>query len=618
MAAPARPAAASVSGSFALPPDARCSFDQPRRREVGTGVMPGCLPGEQGLQDDRMVRTLVYGQPPESYSRDAVMAAVEECMRRQADALLHSLDGIGGRLSQLELYCYKLERSIGELRSDVMDYHSEATVNSRCVEKNLRQVQKAVQLLQDRQDLADAPKELAKLQIPHEISAQRSECTASSMHGARENDHGAQVARHEATLLPLHQVNGMQSPAVQVQSSNGYVLQHLVPISLSTQHDQQQVNQTPVYYMQSQDHAKSTESKRVESVVQVVQHDQQQLNQAPVYYMQSQDHAKSTESKRVESVVQVVQHDQQQLNQTPVYFVQSQDHAKCTESKPVESVVHVVQPLVHNPETRVAVELPLKSSQQTEVYPQSQNHRLQMPTQQVDPHTWHSQQSMVQQQQYIIQQVSRQMAQQQSSSPQSQSAPQGTPLYPAYSSQKPANPNTEPMSRNAALQPSYSSPQQKHHEVAHSFYGQANTVLLPVADHNIQQQQPQSLQPHSQGPYPPQQSKPNHCSVASYAVQGNGQAYSSTYKNTSNCPATVVAVVPQPPATPVAFHHLGPQVVHNHPFGNMVETASVVGYPRDRVETLPVVTAAQPTDSSVMVDKLNAGSNVTSPREWAG
>jgi hypothetical protein len=36
MASPARPAAASVSGAFGLPPDARCSYDQPlpRCREV--------------------------------------------------------------------------------------------------------------------------------------------------------------------------------------------------------------------------------------------------------------------------------------------------------------------------------------------------------------------------------------------------------------------------------------------------------------------------------------------------------------------------------------------------------------------------------------------------------
>jgi len=104
------------------------------------------------LQDERLVRTFVaaYGQPPQQqqdggfYPKDAVMAAVEECMRKQADALLHSLDGIGGRLSQLEVYCYKLERSIGELRSDVMDYHGESTANFRCIDKNLRQVSACV------------------------------------------------------------------------------------------------------------------------------------------------------------------------------------------------------------------------------------------------------------------------------------------------------------------------------------------------------------------------------------------------------------------------------------------------------------------------------------------
>ncbi|CAO2165889.1 unnamed protein product [Urochloa humidicola] len=531
MASPARPAAASVSGAFGLPPDARCSFDHhPRRREeeraafVGVYAQPLPLHHHHQQQQDGGL-----------YPRDAVMAAVEECMRKQADALLHALDGIGGRLSQLELYCYKLERSIGELRSDVMDYHGESTANFRCIDKNIRQVHKAVQILQDRQDLAETPNELSKLQIAHDVPSQKSEATGFSVLAPRENDHSPQVPKHEVALLPIHQVNGIQSPAVQVQSSNGFVLQHLVPVSLSTQHDQQQLNQAPVYYVQSQDHAKSSESKTLEPLVQVV------------------------------------------------------------------------QPLVQNSEARVAVELPQKSGHVTELYPQPQNHRPQMPAQQVDSHTWHSQQPMVQQQQYIIQQVSRQMAQQQSSSPQSQSAPQVTPLYPSYCSQKPANDNSEPISRSVPVQPPYSSPQQKHNEVAHSFYGQGNTFLLPVTDHNIQQQ------PHSQGPCP-QPSQPSHCSVTSYAVHGNGQAYNSTYKNPSNCPATVVAVLPQPPATAsMAFHHVGQQVVHNHPFGNMVETASVVGYPRDQVEILPVVTTAQPA----MVDKLNAGSNVTSPREWS-
>jgi hypothetical protein len=169
MESPARPAAASVSGAFALPPDARCSFDQTRRRpevrpllrldpptttrrlsSISTRPVGPDTEIAQDLQDKRLVRTFVnvYGQHPQQqpqqqepcFPKEAVMAAVEECMRKQAEGLLHSLEGIGGRLSQLELYCYKLERSIGELRSDVMDYHSEGTVNFRCLDKNIRQV----------------------------------------------------------------------------------------------------------------------------------------------------------------------------------------------------------------------------------------------------------------------------------------------------------------------------------------------------------------------------------------------------------------------------------------------------------------------------------------------
>ncbi|XP_047057030.1 bromodomain-containing protein DDB_G0280777-like [Lolium rigidum] len=568
MASPARPAAASVSGAFGLPPDARCAFDQTRRRA-------------EDLQDKRLVRTFVnvYGQPqPQEqepcYPREAVMAAVEECMRKQADGLLHSLEGIGGRLSQLELYCYKLERSIGELRSDVMDYHSDATVNFRCIDKNIRQVQKAVQVLQDRHEPAAADmaqQQLAKLQIAHEFPARANEAAPplSMLAAAREtasDHHSAQFANPEVSFLPMHQVNATQSPAMPMtQGGSGYILQQLVPVSL---------------------------------------HDQQHPGQAAVYYMQSQSHVKSAENKSSESFVQVM------------------------------------QPHLQNPEPRAAAELPQQSSQTTEMCPPlQQHHMLQMPAQHHESQAWRS--VSQQQQQYSVQQVPQQIVQQKASSPHAQSAPQVTLMYPPYCSQKLANATAEALPRSLVMQSPYSSPQQKHHEVVPSFYGQGNTILLPTAErsiqhqqaqqvqphrqaaeHNVQHQQPQQLQPHSQGSYPPQPSKPSHCSVASYAVQGGGRAYSAAYENPSECPATVVAVLPQHPATaPMAFHHLGSQVMHKNPYGSMFETATVVGYPQDAVGnlTLPAVTAAlQPVDSNAtMVNKLNAGSNVTSPRDWS-
>jgi hypothetical protein len=76
----------------------------------------------------------------EKVSKEIVTDAIESCMKKQADNLLNSLEVISGRLSQLELYCYKLERSIGELRSDVMDYHNEANLNFQCLDKQLKEV----------------------------------------------------------------------------------------------------------------------------------------------------------------------------------------------------------------------------------------------------------------------------------------------------------------------------------------------------------------------------------------------------------------------------------------------------------------------------------------------
>lgn len=371
------------------------------------------------------------------------------------------------------------------------------------------------------------------------------------MLAARENvnDHSTRFANPEVSFVPIHQVNAMQSPAMPTQSGSGYILQQLVPVSLSSQHDQQHPSQAAVYYMQSQ------------------------------------------------------------------------NHVNCAENKPSESFVQVMQPHVQNPESRVAAELPQQSSQTTEICPPLQHHMLQMPAQHHESQAWRSQPPVTQQQQqYSVQQVPQHIVQQKTSSPHAQSTPQVTLMYPQYSSQKPASATTEPLLRSLVVQSPYSSPQQKHHEAMPSFYGQGNTILLPTAEHNIQHQQPQQLQSHSQGSYPPQPSKPSHCSVASHAVQGSGRAYNTTYKNPSECPATVVAVLPQHPATAqMAFHHVGSQVMHNNPYGSLFEMGSVVGYPQDLVQnvTLPVVTAAQHADSSAMVDKLHAGSNVTSPRDWS-
>lgn len=64
---------------------------------------------KQDFQDKRLLRSFVNIHEQENYSREIITEAVENCMKKQADNLVHSLEVISGRLSQLELYCYKLK-----------------------------------------------------------------------------------------------------------------------------------------------------------------------------------------------------------------------------------------------------------------------------------------------------------------------------------------------------------------------------------------------------------------------------------------------------------------------------------------------------------------------------
>ncbi|GJM89735.1 hypothetical protein PR202_ga05951 [Eleusine coracana subsp. coracana] len=370
MASPARPAAASVSGAFGLSPDPkRCSFDQALRRE--------------DFQEKRLLMSFVNFHEQEKLSKKIVTEAIEDCMKKQADNLLQSLDVISGRLSQLELYCYKLERSIGELRSDVMDYHGEATLNFRCLEKNVKEVQKSVQVLQDKQELAETQKELSKLQIIHE-DGQKSEGTAPSV----------LMTRDELALVPLHQVNAGQSP-MQFQSCNGVILQQLVPVSLSTQPDQQRSSQTTMYCMQGQNHLDHRQAQPVQAAAHSLQPHPQNpqprtvvevphmTSQAPEFYLQPQQQWPQTgqqvQSQARQPQPQVVQHQQYSNVQVPSQVVHLQTSSPQAHSAPQVTLVYPPygshQPACVNTEARTRG-MVVQPSYSTISSPQRKNHEV--------------------------------------------------------------------------------------------------------------------------------------------------------------------------------------------------------------------------------------------------
>ena len=91
-----------------------------------------------------MARTSVfpdtaYNSPEDSLSQDMI-ATVEKSMKKYADNLMRFLEGISSRLSQLELYCYNIDKSIGELRSDLNSDHGEVDLKLKSLEKHIQEV----------------------------------------------------------------------------------------------------------------------------------------------------------------------------------------------------------------------------------------------------------------------------------------------------------------------------------------------------------------------------------------------------------------------------------------------------------------------------------------------
>ncbi|CAL1406573.1 unnamed protein product [Linum trigynum] len=172
-----RPSSGSKGFDFASD-DILCSYDDFANQESSNGTHSDPIPASnpsKGFEKNRLSRTsgyqpASYGQADDSFLQD-VISAVERNMKRHSENQMRFLEGISSRLSQLELYCYNLDKSIGEMRSDLTRDHSETDTKLKAVEKHLQEVHRSVQILRDKQELADTQKELAKLQLVQKESS---------------------------------------------------------------------------------------------------------------------------------------------------------------------------------------------------------------------------------------------------------------------------------------------------------------------------------------------------------------------------------------------------------------------------------------------------------------
>uniref|UniRef100_A0A2N9FIP9 DUF1421 domain-containing protein n=1 Tax=Fagus sylvatica TaxID=28930 RepID=A0A2N9FIP9_FAGSY len=94
-----------------------------------------------------------------------IVSEIDQTMKKHADNLLHVLEGVSARLTQLESRTRNLENSVDGLKVSVENNHGSTDGKMRQLENILREVQSGVQDLKDKQIIVDAQLQMAKLHI---------------------------------------------------------------------------------------------------------------------------------------------------------------------------------------------------------------------------------------------------------------------------------------------------------------------------------------------------------------------------------------------------------------------------------------------------------------------
>eukprot|EP00249_Psilotum_nudum_P022897 c28684_g1_i1 orf=452-2146(+) len=139
------------------------------------------------------------------------VAAVERTMKRYADNLLRALEGMSGRLVQLESTIQQVEHSLDGLRTAEADSHGETDGRLRRLENLLKEVQSGVQVIHNKQKIAEGQSNLLKLQLSNAPSDGIAHVFTSDGQQQMQAD-VPQQAMEMSISLPHHQQQLSQVP----------------------------------------------------------------------------------------------------------------------------------------------------------------------------------------------------------------------------------------------------------------------------------------------------------------------------------------------------------------------------------------------------------------------
>ncbi|KAL0331940.1 UNVERIFIED_CONTAM: hypothetical protein Scaly_2095500 [Sesamum calycinum] len=115
----------------------------------------------------------------------SLVSEIDKTMKKYMENLMHEVDKMSARLSQLETRTRSLENSIDDLKVSVGSNCGSTDGKMRLLENILREVQTGVQVIRDKQEIVEAQLHIAKLQVPkvEQVESKNTVNTDSSQTG---------------------------------------------------------------------------------------------------------------------------------------------------------------------------------------------------------------------------------------------------------------------------------------------------------------------------------------------------------------------------------------------------------------------------------------------------
>lgn len=95
----------------------------------------------------------------------ALISEIDKTMKKHVDNLMHALEGVSARISQLESRSRNLENSVDDLRTSVGNNHGNTDGKLRQIENIIREVQAGVEVVKDKQEILETQLQLSQVQI---------------------------------------------------------------------------------------------------------------------------------------------------------------------------------------------------------------------------------------------------------------------------------------------------------------------------------------------------------------------------------------------------------------------------------------------------------------------